>query len=103
MYHAEVKLIKTVKPVEVEGRAPWPKLKIRGSFELAHASNVDAPVAVRETKSQTHYRMVAEGRCVDCFYPKDTDKVRCSICLNTQAMRRKAIHAGKVAMSRVKL
>ena len=39
MYHAEVKLIKPVWPVDEVERAPWPKLQVRCSFELRYVES----------------------------------------------------------------
>lgn len=103
MYHAEVKLIKTVKPVAVEGRAPWPKLEIRGSFELQHAEEVRVKTHSKEelrgrSRKVEHAELKAKGICAICKEAKSRpSKSSCAPCYEHRKATHKLWYAAKKA------
>ena len=101
MYHAEVKLIKTVKPVAVEGRAPWPKLKIRCSFELQHVEEIcgekSAPDNARPV-NMTYAQLVAASLCASCRITHDKSRgTLCPPCADKYAAKCRETRAAKAA------
>lgn len=101
MYHAEVKLIKTAKPVAVEGRAPWPKLIIRCSFELQHAEEVRVKTHSKEdlrarSRVVQHAQLKAQGICTICKEAKSRPKKSsCAPCFEHRKVTQKAWYLAK--------
>ncbi len=103
MYHAEVKLIKTVRPVDEVGRAPWPKLQVRCSFELRYVESRCEKAPSREERRANsrkilHAQLKDAGICTICkVVASRPSKSSCASCFTHRQANEKAWRLAKNA------